>query len=361
MPSSLPRGAPASELVVGVRARPIPARDVARRFRALLEGGARLRPAGSARRRPARLLAPPYLPRHELALFDATYFLADYRFDDAVAFFVGYVALGAGPVESLWPRIFYKDSSLLWRVASHYVKEGGAVWIGKGESRVVERGEWVVEHSLEETANLPYELQFALDALSRRGVRRRDARALELVVRRAPAGRIAPYADFRAPRRNAAARGRENGGRPVARFLRRGDPTSLAFVPGYAPDFARIVERGASPSAYFGGRVRKFRVLSANGRVQYLFLASPTHVWLGPPQTLTTELSSYGVRVHDVAAAEEAFLPGYEYHDDEESQIPRGFAGAPHPEHPDRADAGAWIEALPIVREFRARVLRRPH
>jgi len=99
---------------------------------------------------------------------------------------------------------------------------------------------------------------------------------------------------------------------------------------------------------------------SENGAIQYQFVASPTHVWLGPPQLLTTELSPYGVRTGDVHANEDLFLPGYEYHEDGASQIPAGFAGAPHPDNPDRADAAAWLEALPIVRAFRARVLRRP-
>jgi hypothetical protein len=354
---------PDTRLVTGVAPEPLSPAQVARRFRDLLAEGARLLPAGEARRRPALLVAR-YLPRHELRLFGARYFLADYRHDDSVGFFVGYVVLGGGGGErarpSIWPRVFYKDSSLLWRVASHFVRHPDGIWIGKGDTRVEERGEWVYRHSAEETANLPYELLFALDDLSRRGTNRRDAAAIELVVRAAPRGRIEPYADFLGPRRRAAARHREHGGRPVARFLRKGDPASLRFAPGYAPDLARgIVESGNSASAFFGGAIRKVRVLSANRRVQYLFLASPRHVWLGPPQLLTTELSSYGVRTHDACADEDAFLPGYEYHEEEESQIPAGFAGEPHPENPDRADASAWLEALPVIRAFRAEVLGR--
>jgi hypothetical protein len=270
------------------------------------------------------------------------------------------VALGVPGKGSIWPRLFYKDSSLLWRVASHYARDGDSVWIGKGDVRVEERGPWVYRHSAEETSNLPYELQFAFDGLSRRGARRRDLRALDLVVRAAPPGRIEPYADFASPRRRAEARFRENGGRAVARFLRAGDPSSLRFAPGYEPDFARgVLERGRSISAFFGGPVGKWRIRSTNRRVQYLFLASPRHVWLGPPQPFTTELTSYGVRADGVLADEDAFLPGYEYHEDGDSQIPPGFAGAAHAENPDRADASAWLEALPVVQAFRARVLRR--
>ncbi|HEX6884153.1 MAG TPA: hypothetical protein VF530_12305 [Planctomycetota bacterium] len=354
------RGRPELRLVRGIAPLALTPAAVLREFRARLAAGASLAPAGRARRRPALLLTPRYRPRHALRLFDATYYLADYRFDDAVGFFVGYVALGRDP-RHIWPRLFYKDSSLLWRVASHFTREDGEAWIGKGDTREEERDGWVWRHSVEETTNLPYELQFALDELSRRGRKQRDDAALALVVREARPGRLEPFADFTAPRRAAAAAHREHGGRPVARFRRTGDPRSLVFARGYAPDLARgIVEQGSAPSSFFGGEVRKLRVLAENRRVHYLFLASSTHVWLAPPQLLSTELSSFGVRVHDVLAAEELCLPGFEYHDAEGSQIPPGFAGAPHPDNPDRADAAAWLEALPIVRAFRARGLAGP-
>lgn len=363
-PRAPARPEPETRLVTGVAPEPLSPAGVRREFLRRIELGARLAPAGKARRRPARLLTPRFLPRHAVRLFGATFYLADFRFDDSIGFFVGYLAFGAPDGDprgtTIWPRAFYKDSSLLWRVASHLVREDGAVWIGKGDSRVEEKGEWVYRHSAEETSNLPYELQFALDELSRRGTKRRDDQALALVVREAPRGRIEAYADFTAPRRRAAARWRENGGRPVARFRRAGDPGSLVFTPGYEPDFARgRLESGTSSSAFFGGPITKHRILSRNRRLQYLFLASPTHVWIGPPQLLTTELSPYGVRTLDVAADENLFLPGFEYHDESASQIPPGFAGAPHPQTADRADASAWLEALPVIRAFRASVLRR--
>ena len=189
-------------------------------------------------------------------------------------------------------------------------------------------------------------------------------------LRQAPSGRVTPYADFTTPRRRAAERGRFHGGRPVARFLRAGDPASLRFARGFEPDFTGgVLERDDSKSRFFGGALSKYRILSTNRRVQYQFVASPTHVWINPPQTLTHELSSYGVRVVDVACHEDLCVPAFEYHEvDPEaaegepavhSQIPPGFAGAPHPDDPSRADASAWIEALPVVREFRRRVLRR--
>jgi len=346
--------------------------DVLRRFRALLDEGAVLRPAGLARFDPELLLARRYLPRHELRLFDATMFCTDYRFDDALGFVVAHVVLqqpGARQVRQIYPRIFYKDSSLLWRVASHFLHDSESYWIGKGDVR------WVMEDgkkylcSAEETTNLPFEIQHALDLISRSQRRRRDDDAVELVLREGPPGRIEPYADFVAPRRRAAARHSINGGRRVASFARKGDPGSLRFVRGYEPDFEDgVLEEFSAASRFFGGALRKFRILSTNRTIQYLFIASPTHAWVNPPQALTTELSTYGVRTIDVLADDDVFVPGYEYHEPDDdpakhhSQIPAGFAGAPHPDDPARADASAWIEALPVIQEFRARVLkgRRP-
>ncbi len=350
--------------------------QVARRLQALVEDGAHLAPAGTARKDPGILLTRAYLPRHEIRLFDATYFLTDYRFNEALGFFVGYVVLSppdGGAPRRIHPRIFYKDSSLVWRVASHFVHDHTEYWIGKGDVHWERCGDDELLTSVEETTNLPYEVQGAFDLASRVRRRRRDDRAIELVLREGPSGRIQPYADFVTPRRRAAERFAINGDRPVARFSRRDDPTSLRFAAGYEPDFdAGAVEEFPSVSRFFGGKLRKLRILSANRRIQYMFVAGPTHVWCNPPQALTTELSTYGVRTLDVQADEHAFIPGYEYHDtantenaeDDDghavsvSQIPRGFAGAPHPDDPARADASAWTERLPVIREFRAKLLR---
>ena len=115
----------------------------------------------------------------------------------------------------------------------------------------------------------------------------------------------------------------------------------------------------------YGGDLKRFRILSKNRKVQYLFIAGPKHVWIIPPQATTTELSSYGVRTVDVVADEDLFVPGYEYHfydeaaDESEhfSQIPEGFAGVLSEHVNDRADVSAWLDAIPFLREFRRKVL----
>lgn len=310
-----------------------------------------------------------YPPHTAVELFDALYFLSRPLYDEDIGFFVAWVALREGRgrrVRRVWPRIFYKDLSLVWRVGTHLVREEDDNWIGKGDLKWERNGDGEeVLCSAEETTNLPLEIQGALDDARGEAHPRRDPRAVPLVLRRAPPDRVEPYADFTTPRRRAAERHRIHRGRRVARFLRRNDPSSLRFARGYEPDFARgVLEVTRSASDVYGGEVCKYRVLSKNREVQYPFVATPTHVWMNPPQALTTELSTYGVRTVDVAIDEEAFVPGFEYHFDDtdgalHSQIPDGYAGDPHPDDEHRADASAWIEALPVIRRFRERVLAR--
>lgn len=349
-------------------------RQVEREFRELLAGGVEIRPAGSARRAPGRLLAAGYAPRYRIRLFDATYYLGDLRHDPSyegkLRFFVAWV-LPTPDSKAIYPRVFSKDYSLVWRSPSHFIRSEHENWMGKGDVRcVVENGEEVL-YSVEETTNLPLEIQGALDLLSRE--RRRvplDARAVPLLVRKAPDDRLEPYEDFAAPRRRARSdpRNRIHGGRPIARFTRRNDPASLRFAAGFEPDFRRgVVDASDSASGLYGGPIRKFRILSRNRRIQYQFVAGRRHVWIIPPQALTTEITSYGVRSIDVEAPEELCVPGYEYHFVDEtarppqlhSQIPAGFAGEPSQLDPARADASAWLDRLPVIRRFRRLVLGR--
>jgi hypothetical protein len=344
---------------------------VAREFRALLDRGATLLPAGRARRDPMRLLRRGYTPKHAIELFGVRFYITNVRQNPLLRYFVAYVVppRARGGLRIL-PRIFYKDVSLVWRAGSHIVYNERELWVGKGELRLERYGGEKLLQTVESTTDLPLELQSGLETIMRRsGAIRRDTNALLQVLRNAPPRRLAPYRDFSAPRRRAEAC-RQNlihGGRRIARFRRRHDPASLVFVPGFEPDFSRrgLIERDVSYSASYGGELQRVRVLSKNGRIQYLFLAGPDHVWIIPPQALTTELSSYGVRTIHVDVDDDLCVPGYEYHfleyeddpDSLHSQIPPGFAGEPNAQDPDRADASAWLDQLPVIREFRRKLL----
>lgn len=355
-------------IVASVEPSPATPRKVARAFGDRLRAGARLRPAGSARARPSLLLARGYQPRYAIDLFDTTFYLTGVRQNDDIRFFVAYVVQPRRP-RDLYPRIFYKDVSLVWRSASHYARSHGENWIGKGDVRVVvEEGEEFVD-SAEATTDLPLEMQTALETLCRAARRiPRDEEAVGLILRRAPDDRIEPYRDFTDPRRRAAADPRNlvNGGRSVARFRRRNDPTSLEFTAGFEPDFEDgVLETAGSTSRLYGGALQRFRIASRNREAQYLFFAAPRQAWIGACQATTTELSSYGVRTVDVVVDEDLLIPGYEYHfvDESEepprlhSQIPAGFVGEPSEVDAARSDASPWLERLPVIREFRSRVL----
>lgn len=339
----------------------------ARRFRGLVDAGDLvLRPVGTARSDPCRLLRG-YTPKHEVGLFDTTFWLTDSLQNYYIRFFVAYVVQASAP-RVAHPRLFYKDASLLWRSASHVAWMHGEYWIGKGDTITERRDGEVFVWSRETTSDLPLELQAALESLNRR--RRRvptDERAVDLVLRRGADGRVEPFRDFTEPRRRAQAdpRNRINGNRPVAWFARANDPTSLRFARGFEPDFdGGVIEEHAFSSRLYGGTVRCFRLASRNRRIQYQFYAGPRHAWVIPPQATTTELSSYGVRTVDVFADDDLFVPGFEYHWVEDdgtvfSQIPPGFAGPMHETDEARADASPWLERLPVIREFRAKLLAR--
>lgn len=333
-------------------------RQIADEFRKLLRHGHVLRPAGKARHDPPSLLSAGYTPRFRLDLFGARFYMTALRQEDQFRFFVAYVRLaperGRRGLWPIYPRIFYKDSSLIWRCASHFVASENDQWIGKGALKPVP-GEPDLLASAEETTNLPFELQSGLDLISRMaGKARPDHRAIALVLRQGPDGRVAPYEDFARPRRGLEAA--INRGRPVGYFRRRLDPESLRFVRGFAPDLNHgLIDKSYSRSGIYGGAITKYRFVSDNRKIQYTFVAAPHQVWILPPQTLTQSLFSYGLRPIDVPCDENLCLPGFEFHYAGHSQIPAGFAGEPSATDPSRADTSPWNESMPVIREFRRR------
>lgn len=345
-------------------------RQIGTNFRRLLESGYRLRADGQAKSDPDRLLRIGYTPKYEIELFGTRFFLCNQRDAEGLKVMPAYVLpatkLRRGkPV--IYARVFYKDSSLVWRAASHYINTPEVGWIGKGAVRFqVKRGDrdW---YSAEETTDLPFEMQAALDEVSQRGRRKKnDNRILSLVLRNAPADRIWPYHDFEAPRERAmrVKANRINNNRSIAWFSDEDDPRSLEITPGFEPDFGAVIDVSYSRSSMYGGDIQKYRIASTNRRIQYLFVAGPHHVWLVNPQAFTVELSSYGLRTVDVVADDELCIPGYEFFDNAgtgeiDDQIPPGFAGPVCPVDPDRADASPWNERLPIVQSFRHAVLGR--
>ncbi len=366
----------AGEMRVGfepsVRPSTLTPQQVTREFRRLIDSGTPMRCVGDARDNPEILLSSGYTPKYRADLFDTRYYLTNVRQNPDIRFFVAYVVQKNHRTErvEIYPRIFYKDISLIWRSASHFVRSEGENWIGKGEMRTYVIDGEEIEQSVEETTDLPLEIQTALETLSRKARRVPfDDVAIALVLRRGHDDRIEPYRDFLEPRVRARSDPRNliNRGRSIARFTRKNDPTSLRFAKGFEPDFERgIIEVSTSKSKLYGGSLKRFRMLSKNRKIQYLFFAGPNSVWIIPPQTTAANLTSYGVRAIDVIADEDLCIPGYEYHflDDSEdppvfvSQIPEGYAGAASEFDPSRADASPWLDRIPVIREFRRKILK---
>jgi hypothetical protein len=358
------------ETIANVVAKKKTTRQVGEQFRRLLGSGYRLRADGQAKTDPANLLRSGYTPKYEIELFGTRFFLCNQREAEGLKVMPTYVlpaTTSRRGKPTIYARVFYKDSSLVWRSASHYINTPEVGWIGKGAVRLQhKRGvrDW---YSAEETTDLPFEMQAALDDVSHRGrSKRNDNRILSLVLRNAPPNRIWPYRDFEAPRARAMKSrvNRINNNRSIAWFADDDDPGSLQIEPGFEPDFGAVIDVSISRSSMYGGVIKKYRIASRNRRIQYLFVAGPCHVWLVNPQAFTVELSSYGLRTVDVVADEDLCIPGYEFFDNAgtgelDDQIPPGFAGDICPVDPDRADASPWNERLPVVRSFRRSILEK--
>jgi len=353
---------------------PLSPLEVRRSLETLVAAGAKLKPAGLARHQPSHLMKGRYAPTSLIELFDTWFYLSDYFQTPQLRFFIAYIVQpdAAGRVRAIYPRIIYKDGSLIWRTASHMVASDDDFWIGKGDIRSEIIGDEEHYESVESTTDLPFEMQTALEIVARKTIKiRKESAALHLVLRNAPASRVRAYRDFTDPRDLAAANPRNliHGGRSVARFATRGgrkDPASLTFVKGFEPDFDKgVLEKTESTSVLYGGKLERYRILSVNRRIQYLFFSGPLQVWIIPPQATTTVLSSFGVRTVDVVVDDDLCCPGYEYHflDDTEdppvfySQIPEGYAGKVGPHDASRADASPWLDKMPVIQEFRRKVL----
>ena len=323
---------------------------------------------GSAKRDPWELLIRTQLPRYRIDLFGTRFYLTGYRQIPELRFFLCYV-VQANERSQQWevfPRIIYKDLSLAWRSASHLSFSNDDIWVGKGDIRVREDDGYELVESDEATTDMPLEMQSALESLLRfPGVSNANPELLKLVLRESPPSRIAPYKDFSAPRRRAASNPRNlvHGGKPIAWFEDSDDPESFVFVKGFEPDFRNgVCWKTKSKSKLYGGSLRRVRILSTNQQVQHYFIAGKKHTWMYPPQALTTELSSYGVRTISVTVDDNAYLSGYEYHYFEQgpdgpelySQIPTGYAGEICPIDDAKADASPWLDRLPVIREFKS-------
>jgi len=362
-----------TEIVSSVHADQSSPRAIGKSFDELLANGAKLCVSGTANKNPLLLSDKALRPRTRFRLFETEFYLSGIIQIPELRFFAAYIVQQTSQGKtSVFPRVFYKDLSLVWRSASHFAfEDDGDLWIGKGDVQHSVEDGFVMVESVESTTDLPIEIQSTLEDLLSHSVKAKKGNYdfLRWILKEGPSDRVEPYDDFVKPRERAAtfAPNLINRGRSVAKFRKPGDPSSLQVTKGFEPDFSDgIIEKTRSQSRLYGGTLRRFRILSVNKLIQYYFIAGPKHVWIVPPQATTTQLSSYGVRTIDVVADDDLFIPGYEYHHEVitefgkemYSQIPRGFAGKICPVDDAKADASPWLEKIPLIREFRKNVLK---
>jgi len=363
-----------TQIVPSSKLEPLTAGQVEREFKALVDSGVEFKVPGKAKEDPRSLLSLGYTPKYKIKLFDTTYYLSNVRKDGTEIPLVAYVVQKSPQTGKpvIYARLFYKDYSMIWRSASHFRgSEAGIDWFGKGDFEPFSKSGLEHLYSMEETTNLPLEIQSALDEVGTKVENPKvDFKVAYRVLRGGMHERSAPYADFTKQRALARQNKRNliNGGKLIAFFDRKNDPSTLKFVDGYEPDFkAGIVEVSQDPGPrthYYGGTLTKYRILSKNRKVQYQFVSGPQHTWVNPPQALTTGIMTYGVRSTDVFASDDLFVPGFDYHYTEDdgtpySQIPAGYAGKLNPYFEYLADASAWHEKLPVIRQFKREVLAR--
>lgn len=353
---------------------PLSEGQVEREFGKLVDSGVEFKVPGSFRGDPKSLLSSGYTPKFKIELFDTAYYMTRLRHDGDEKVLAAYVVQKnpktGKPV--IYARLFYKDYSMIWRSPSHFQgSEAGVDWFGKGDFEPYSRSADGIKYSMEETTNLPLEIQTALDQIGTTpGIPKIDTKLASRIVRGSLRNRPAPYTDFTAQRKAAKENPKNliNKNKRIAYFTQRNDPSTLKFVKGYEPDFqSGIIEVSVDKGTrtdYYGGPLTKYRILSANRKVQYQFIAGRNHFWLNPPQALTTQLTTYGSRSVDVMADYDLFLPGFEYHYEDDdgsiySQIPPGFAGKSNPHFDPVADASKWHAQLPVIQQFKRVVVSR--
>ena len=108
------------------------------KIRALIDDGCDLCPAGEAKEDPLGLFSSGYTPRYKFSLFGTEFFLSSQREDENFRFFVAYISTppARGRRRVFVPRILYKDQSLIWRCATHFIHSDHENWIGKGDLKM---------------------------------------------------------------------------------------------------------------------------------------------------------------------------------------------------------------------------------
>ncbi len=267
--------------------------------------------------------------------------------------------------EEIFTRSVYRSNSQnVLRVASHRRPERR--WIGKGLGQA--------------TTTLPLELQSTFEkiyqtALSKGKLEKKEAfyEILRAKDSHMPAdsfmksmiayerGEEAEQKDEKEPEEQILIGKFNEHDRDQIEFIKgemifpRGIPETFGFTPGFEPDFENgVVETFETDNPVYGGKVTSYRIISKNKEAQYLFnVDMKGRVWIGDVQGTHSEITRFGVRKNTIYIPSDFLTPANEY----ESEIPEGYKG--EWQHSDYWDASAYIDKLPVVQEFRDKVLNK--
>jgi Flp pilus assembly protein TadD len=157
--------------------------------------------------------------------------------------------------------------------------------------------------------------------------------------------------------------------------FRSNHPSSFEFARGYEPDLAKLVTTRNIENPFYKGEVYTYNFLSANGKLMYCFhLDQEGRPWLGAVQSMTPEVTSFGVSkvrlrfgqlfraerinygdgsvVNDIRIMD-IFTPGFKGG----GHLFEEFMGAHHPTNPSYHDASSFTLAIPSFSVFRDRAM----
>ena len=254
-------------ILPGVQPDPRDPRALATEFRAALADGVRLRPSGEAKQDPTPAANSPlrgalsHRPLPGSNLSDRVPLRRQPEFHGRVRRTVG--VLRSRRRVRTTRGSSTKDSSLVWRVATHFVRSEDDNWIGKGDTKweLIRRRRVLVQRGGDREPAFSRcrkrSTSLAGAARSHGGITTRSRSSCSAATEIASN----PFAEFVTPRRRAAERYRIHGGKPIARFHSQGRSQHAALREGLRTG---LPTRGwwtqsSSHSKLYGGPVTKFR------------------------------------------------------------------------------------------------------
>lgn len=291
------------------------------------------------------------MPAHKIVFGNYKYFISP-LFDiggrpACICYF--YRPADNGNGHELYVRAFYKSNShAIWKVDSHRVHikpsddkeldEARKGWFGKGINQ--------------ESVTLPSEIQSSMNEIisAHYGQNLAQNKKLNNSFYRV----VLKESTRRPPKEFTRSMVYEPEiSKRFAHFKKPNDPESLEIYAGYGPELDKPpLEKYSEYNEHYRGIVDSYVINSKNGALHYIFNVSKKRkVWISAVQSSSALLTRFGVKREKIKVPTGLMVQAQEYLD----EIPKGFAGKRV--HSVYYDASAWVDKLPINKEFREKVL----